>query len=402
MEILWTIIAVVVPLLIGLGVALVVPDASSNQLQFARFCFLAAALLLSGQTIYWFLKADVPFAQRCIIGFCVGAVVFIGFPESIRWVNAREKRTAPTESTISASSAERIGAAPKIIPTTEPYIVSINADPESINEPIHDKFLTKFLIKIANSKDKPEITLENQNDLKIVSQSPVLALGQFSNQGSPDHPIPYGETWFIDYITSEKINPPDFHFAVTLNRNILQYSSSSGGLVINDITRAVYPHMQLDFRISNPSSRAISVSRVFIKILQIETGDSPIGGQGISDKATIGLNENLHEGDVLQAALALDLKPEENDRFTVTFYWDGKPQSVGYYYTVATALQTSQGYVQGPLKRLHMQQKIWPKYSPGTNPPTHFPIIRAWDIPEGTKAPVINWKEETKHAKPPL
>jgi hypothetical protein len=167
------------------------------------------------------------------------------------------------------------------------------------------------------------------------------------------------------------------------------------GLIINDVIRTVYPDMTLDFRISNPSTREISISRLFLMILSVETGDSPVGKQEISDTATIGLTTRLREGDVLQAPLALDVKGPANDRFTAKFYWADQPQSVGYWYTALPAIQTSSGFVQGPLVRIHMQQTVW-----GGTARSRVTGSPSWDVPEDAVNPVVDWNVAVKHALP--
>jgi hypothetical protein len=170
--------------------------------------------------------------------------------------------------------------------------------------------------------------------------------------------------------------------------------SSGTPLVIHDVLRTVYPRMQLDFRIGNPSPNEVSVSRVLLLIVDIELGDSPIGKQEPSDTAQIEIHARLHQGDVIQAPLSLNLKPGENDRFLVDVRWAGQPQSVGQWYTALPAIQTSSGFVQGPLVRIHLQQSIWP------TAPEYAGRMASWDVPEGASIPQVDWAEAVKRALP--
>jgi hypothetical protein len=164
-------------------------------------------------------------------------------------------------------------------------------------------------------------------------------------------------------------------------------------LIVEDVIRKVYPHMQLDFRVANTSSNQVAISRVYLLILKIETGMSPIGKQEVSDVSSFALDETVQEGDVLESDIAVTVAPSSKDRFLVTFKWSGKPQDIGYYHTVIPALKTSEGYVQCPLARLHFQQQIWPNPPPTRAHPS-------WDLPRGQKAPLIDWSQEVMIAKP--
>jgi hypothetical protein len=174
------------------------------------------------------------------------------------------------------------------------------------------------------------------------------------------------------------------------------------GIVVVDVIRAVYPGMQLDFRVRNLNSVSVSISRIFLKILKVEKGISPIGKQEVSDTAEFLLDEKLRNGDVLQAPIAINVLPLENDRFIAKLRWSGKPQNCGYYYTMATGLKTSTGYVSGPLVKIHIQQQLWLDSDDSHPSPGNGLVLPSWDVPADEVAPAIDWDQEVKNAKPPL
>lgn len=90
MEILWTIVGIVVPLLVGLGVALAVTEASPNEFKFARACFRLSALILSCMTVYWLFKTDSHVLLKLALWYIL-ALGIILYPRSLKWVTAREQ-----------------------------------------------------------------------------------------------------------------------------------------------------------------------------------------------------------------------------------------------------------------------------------------------------------------------
>ena len=89
MEILWTIVGVVVSVLVGIGVAMALSNASSSEFLFAKACFYLSAVILGSSTLWWELKTESPFFWRLVIGCAVGGLIFVLLPVSIHWVNER-------------------------------------------------------------------------------------------------------------------------------------------------------------------------------------------------------------------------------------------------------------------------------------------------------------------------
>jgi hypothetical protein len=92
---LWVITSVVVPLLIGAGIAFVtMGEAGPTEFWVARSCFVASMLMLGAITVIWDLKTDWPVLWRTVVTCSVGLAVFLILPESIRYVNRRQKLVA--------------------------------------------------------------------------------------------------------------------------------------------------------------------------------------------------------------------------------------------------------------------------------------------------------------------
>jgi hypothetical protein len=93
MGVLWTITGIVVPLLIGIGLALMtLPNPSSREFLVAKVCFWLAMLILAGMTLFWELKTESGFRNRVVTGIVMGALIFVLFPVSIQWVESRANK----------------------------------------------------------------------------------------------------------------------------------------------------------------------------------------------------------------------------------------------------------------------------------------------------------------------
>lgn len=96
MALLWGIVGVVAPALVGIALALVaMPNATATELIAARVCLSITALVLSAATIIWELKTDSPFTGKLVLGCLMGLLVFVAFPISIQWVNGRSTKATP-------------------------------------------------------------------------------------------------------------------------------------------------------------------------------------------------------------------------------------------------------------------------------------------------------------------
>src|ERR1017187_5776420 len=100
MECVWTIIGIVTPLLIGIGLALMsLPNATATEFLAARLCFILSVAILTGATLLWELKTEFPIYSKVIVGCVVGILVFVLFPLSIQWVNGRQYSTVSPAAT---------------------------------------------------------------------------------------------------------------------------------------------------------------------------------------------------------------------------------------------------------------------------------------------------------------
>jgi hypothetical protein len=83
METLWGITAAVVPTAFGLGVALMIMPAPELQLA-ARLCFALSGLWLGVIGLMWLIHTPTSMGYRVLVGFAVGAFVFVVIPLLIR------------------------------------------------------------------------------------------------------------------------------------------------------------------------------------------------------------------------------------------------------------------------------------------------------------------------------
>jgi asparagine N-glycosylation enzyme membrane subunit Stt3 len=93
MEIAWTVVAVIVPLLVGVAMNLI--GMTPAHFRAAKVCFITAAVLLGGMSIVWDSLTPKPFWFRLAVGISVGAIIGVGLPESIRWIAARKRAVSP-------------------------------------------------------------------------------------------------------------------------------------------------------------------------------------------------------------------------------------------------------------------------------------------------------------------
>lgn len=87
-EIAWTVVGVVVPVLVGTGytcVGLVPPE-----FRRARYCFYFAATVLGGMEIVWYTQTGWPFIWRVAVASLICLTIGIGLPETLRWMHKRE------------------------------------------------------------------------------------------------------------------------------------------------------------------------------------------------------------------------------------------------------------------------------------------------------------------------
>lgn len=97
MEIAWTIIGIVVPVLIGVGLSMI--GLNPPEFKIARGCFWVSAIMLGGMNTVWDIKTDLPAWWRILAGALIWILIGVGLPEGLRWVTRRERREVPPKTT---------------------------------------------------------------------------------------------------------------------------------------------------------------------------------------------------------------------------------------------------------------------------------------------------------------
>jgi hypothetical protein len=97
METIWGIVGVSIPVLLTIGFGIAVAGAGMTRGEFlaARICFYLSAAMLGSAEMYTLLMTEQPFWFRSMAGLMVGALLFVGLPESVRWVNKRQELANP-------------------------------------------------------------------------------------------------------------------------------------------------------------------------------------------------------------------------------------------------------------------------------------------------------------------
>ncbi len=111
MEIAWGVTPAVVGILLTIAFSAV--GYSPAEFRLARWCLVISALVLGGTDIVWQFTTQMPWWWRTIVGISVGSLIFIGLPESLRWVSRRQQQIAPeTPRTKGAASVSETGTRP--------------------------------------------------------------------------------------------------------------------------------------------------------------------------------------------------------------------------------------------------------------------------------------------------
>jgi hypothetical protein len=122
MEIVWAIIGITIPALIGIGLALMaMPNATPTEFLAARVCFCLSSLILLASTLSWELRTQYPFSSRVIVGCLVGALIFVLFPISMQWLDTRQnqpKDLASSKSTPVTANPVAQKSIPAVSPPT--------------------------------------------------------------------------------------------------------------------------------------------------------------------------------------------------------------------------------------------------------------------------------------------
>jgi hypothetical protein len=84
----WTVVSVVVPLLVGVGVS--VMSMTPPEFWVARACFAVSACVFLGKVAPWLAAVNVGGVERLLLTFLIFGVVGVGWAGAWRWVNMRE------------------------------------------------------------------------------------------------------------------------------------------------------------------------------------------------------------------------------------------------------------------------------------------------------------------------
>ena len=92
-------LGVAFPIIISVGVALALSDASAAEFWVARGCFILAALDIAAFTLYWLRSWNRPLAPKLIVAAFLGAFALAGTVGAVSWVDFREalKNSKPAQ-----------------------------------------------------------------------------------------------------------------------------------------------------------------------------------------------------------------------------------------------------------------------------------------------------------------
>lgn len=88
-------LGVALPVVIGVGVALALSDASAVEFWVARGCFIFAATEIGGLTLYWLRSSDRSLTPKLIVPAIIGAFSLAGTVVAVGWVDSREAMKTP-------------------------------------------------------------------------------------------------------------------------------------------------------------------------------------------------------------------------------------------------------------------------------------------------------------------
>jgi hypothetical protein len=82
-------LGVTFPILVGIGIALAMGSGSAPEYCVARISFIAAALNITGLTIWWVYNSGLSL-RTLTLGVVVGACSVVALPALLRWIDAKE------------------------------------------------------------------------------------------------------------------------------------------------------------------------------------------------------------------------------------------------------------------------------------------------------------------------
>jgi len=103
-EIAWTIVGVLAPLLLGAMLTLV--GLTPPEFRAARICLILSATILGGMQMVWQIQTGQPLWWRLVLGFVIFGLIGAGLPEGLRWISKRENRASKQPAGAAPSKAE--------------------------------------------------------------------------------------------------------------------------------------------------------------------------------------------------------------------------------------------------------------------------------------------------------
>jgi len=87
----WTIVGILVPLLVGVGLTFTLGTSmNSPEFLFAKGCFVLSAIMLGGMTTIWVIGSPPALAIRIVASALAGLLLLVALPEALRWVTYRQ------------------------------------------------------------------------------------------------------------------------------------------------------------------------------------------------------------------------------------------------------------------------------------------------------------------------
>jgi hypothetical protein len=139
-EIVWGITSAIDCLSVSGGITFILAGsaATPGEVRFARYCFIVPAGLLSATELGWLMITDAPWWWRVLTGLAVGAAVFVGLPEGLRWIHHRQEIAPPKLSHVNpplAGVSMTAPVQPTPAPASPPVAVSAPVQPLSHHGP---------------------------------------------------------------------------------------------------------------------------------------------------------------------------------------------------------------------------------------------------------------------------
>jgi hypothetical protein len=209
----WTVVSVVVPLLVGVGVS--VMSMTPPEFWVARVSFTVSAGVFLVKVTPWLAAVNVGGVERLLLTFLIFGVVGVGWAGAWRWVNTREatQRAASKTARSSISSTEavqfvldcRLGAPPAVIPPEgrilimAPHKLRVESGGSGLIElfgepgnPSHAPVITSplsYRCELTNAASFPVFDISVTFNLEFRKALPAAGTSSFSG------PVTFSRAW---------------------------------------------------------------------------------------------------------------------------------------------------------------------------------------------------------------